>query len=329
MKISRFFPILFLFAASAGIVQAQPAMVSISSGTYSMGNAFSSEGLADELPVHSVTVSAFSIGNFPVTCQQWRIVRDWAVSNGYTDLPDLGTGKGDLYPVVGVSWYDAAKWCNARSEWFNFQNGDSAITPAYYTTSAQTTVYRTGVVELTSAFVKWDSNGFRLPTEAEWERAARGGLSGKRFPWGDTISHTTANYVSSPKSYDATGSTRTPLQQWTHPDYSPAYDAGANAVPTSPALPYTNPFGEFDPNGFDLYDLAGNVWELCWDYYGDTYYASSPSTDPRGPASATGNHRVLRGGSWDSIAFYARVSNRAMDDPRRRLHSFRVVRTIP
>ena len=88
--------------------------------------------------------------------------------------------------MQSISWFDSVKWCNARSE-------KEGKTSAYYTDAGQTNVYRTGNVNVDNAWVKWNS-GYRLPTEAEWEKAARGGLSGQRFPWGDQIEESLANY---------------------------------------------------------------------------------------------------------------------------------------
>jgi formylglycine-generating enzyme required for sulfatase activity len=135
-----------------------------------------------------------------------------------------------------------------------------------------------------AVYVNWTNSGYRLPTEAEWEKAARGGLSGQRFPWGDTISESQANYI---------GDTN---------DFS--YDLGPNGYNSIGNYPTdsvgTSPVGSFAPNGYGLYDMCGNVFEWCWDWYGTPYAGGS---DPRGPAS--GNTRILRGGRWDSPASYA------------------------
>jgi formylglycine-generating enzyme required for sulfatase activity len=168
-----------------------------------------------------------------------------------------------------INWFDMLKWCNARSE----QEGR---VPAYYTEANQTTVYRSGQVNVQNDWVKWTA-GYRLPTEAEWEKAARGGLSDQRFPWGNTITHSNANYNSDASfAYDISPT------RGNHPDY----DIGGT--------PYTSPVGSFAPNGYGLYDMAGNVWEWSWDWF--AAYSSTPQTDPRG--AATGTYRVLRGGSW-------------------------------
>ncbi len=261
-------------------------MVLIPAGSFSMGDGFT-EASTNELPVHTVYVSAFYMDKTEVTKAKWDEVYAWAVANGYS-FYNAGSGKASGHPVQKVSWYDCVKWCNARSE-------KEGRTPAYYTSPAKTTVYRTEQAGVENDWVRWDA-GYRLPTEAEWEKAARGGLSGRRFPWGDTIQHAKANYYSSTSYAYDTSPTR---------GYHPTYATGET--------PYTTPADAFAPNGYGLYGMAGNVWEWCWDRYGSAYYGTSPESDPRGPVS--GSFRVLRGGSWCGGAICCRSAYRYNDSP--------------
>jgi len=225
-------------------------------------------------------VSAFYMDTKPVSYSFWQTVYGAATTfDGYSFV-NAGAGKGTNYPVDTVEWYDCVKWCNARSQL-------AGLTPVYYTDAGLTQVYKTG--ETTNFYVNWAANGFRLPTEAEFEKAARGGLSGLRFPWGNRMDENQANYDGDTNDYGY--------------DLGPnGYNAIGSVGGTSPA---TSPVGSFDVNGYGLYDMAGNVFEWCWDWYGTPYGQPTPS-NPTGPP--TGTYRVLRGGSWLNFAPKARCA---------------------
>ena len=263
---------------------ATPAnMVLIPTGIFQMGDTFY-EGATYELPVHSVDVSAFYMDKFEVSKGLWDRVRTWSSAHGYS-FDNEGSGKGTNHPVQTINWYDMVKWCNARSQM-------EGRVPPYYTDAALTQVYKAGQAE---PYVNWNT-GYRLPTEAEWEKAARGGTSGHRFPWSDTdtITHSQANYFSdSSFSFDVSA-TR---------GYNPAFVDGV--------MPFTSPVGSFAPNGYGLYDMAGNVWEWCWDWAGN--YPSTLVTDPRGPD--TGSTRVGKGGNWNFYAEHCRAAYRYGNPP--------------
>jgi formylglycine-generating enzyme len=258
----------------------------IPAGPFAMGR---SAGDRDkEAPPVTVTVGAFYMAKYEVTKAQWDEVRMWGLKNGYTDIAE-GTGKAPDHPVELVIWFDVVKWCNAKSQ-------KEGLKPVYTVGGA---VMKTGRDEPTA---DWGVNGYRLPTEAEWEKAARGGLSGKRFPWGsDTISHDQANFLHDKMDSFATGS------EGGHPKYREG------------ERPYTSPVGSFGANGFGLHDMAGNVSEWCWDRYGGygkpTYVDGA--TDPKGVESGT--LRVFRGGSWGNSAFGSRVFHRSGIDATKRV----------
>jgi formylglycine-generating enzyme required for sulfatase activity len=266
-------------------------MALVPEGSFNMGNS-KTEGLSCEFPVHAVNLSAFYAGRYEVSKALWDEVAQWATNHGY-DFQSPACAAAPDHPVQQVSWYDAVKWCNARSE-------KEGLPPACFLNAAWTTVYRTGEVDLPEANVRWQGAGYRLPTEAEWEKAARGGLDGRRFPLGNTFTQSQANYWSTAfESFDVNGA--------------------SGPHPLATEFPNVLPVGSFLPSGYGLYDMAGNIWEWCWDYYGDTWYsdAGATSNNTHGPSSASwGGDRVHRGGSGVDIAWKSRVANRADAPPR-------------
>ena len=273
----------------------------IPAGSFQMGDQSNPlVGGGYELPVHSVYVSEFYMAKHEMTKELWDEVRAWGLNNGYTDLP-VGNAsvasKGANHPVHSINRYSTAKWCNARSK-------KEGLTPCYDVSGA---TYKTGSHD---ADCNWTANGYRLPTEAEWEKAARGGLVGQNFPWGNTISHSRANYYAQPDSfaYDVSATS----------GYHPSYTADGS--------PYTAPVEGFGPNGYGLYNMSGNVVEWCWDW--SNGYATGAQTDPRGGAWGAG--RVHRGGSWHGNPNGCRVAIRGNSNPGDAISSsigFRVARS--
>ncbi len=271
-------------------------MVQIPAGEFVMGNTFNRFNPF----VRTVYVGEFYVDKYEVTKALWDEVYQWATSHEYK-FDNRGVGKDLNHPVYGMNWYDMVKWCNARSE-------KEGYVPSYYTDTSLSIPYRTGNIDTKNNWVKWDA-GYRLPTEAEWEKAARGGLNGKRFPWGDTISHSQANYFSSATLFYDISPTR-----GLHPKFK------------SGIYPYTNPVGYFAPNGYGLYDVTGNVWEWCWDWYVEINFDSSPANNPRGPT--TGKGRTLRGGSLGGDAWGNGVGFRNGDGPYTMTYSEVGFRTV-
>jgi formylglycine-generating enzyme required for sulfatase activity len=257
-------------------------LVLVPAGAFKMGDNFG-DGESRERPVHVVELDAYYIGKYEVTNGQWRKFRDDA---GYDD-PKLwpggrvvpkdqvpywtqakdhggGTPDSDPYPVIGVNWDSATAYCN----WLSAKTGKT----------------------------------YRLPTEAEWEKAARG-TDQRRYPWGNSIDRTYANYVGG-QSYDTVreagfydGSQRGELK--THSNASP----------------------------YGAFDMAGNLMEWCQDWYSHDFYSISPRKNPKGPAS--GGYKVVRGGSFFVTAFDLRSYGRSAAWPSMQSHrmiGFRVAR---
>jgi formylglycine-generating enzyme required for sulfatase activity len=196
------------------------------------------------MPVHRVTLRSFYLGVCEVTQREWIAV----MGN------NPSTFKGDALPVETVSWYEAAAFCNRLS----LKEG---LTPAYR---------RTGV----GIVCDFNANGYRLPTEAEWEYAAKGGAEAGEVP------------------FEYAGGNDVDMVGW--------YEN--NSGGTSRAV------GTMAPNILGLYDMSGNVWEWCWDRYGR--YPSEDQTDPKGPAGSRMDLRTDRGGSWNHGAQFLRTANR-------------------
>jgi formylglycine-generating enzyme required for sulfatase activity len=236
------FVVLFLIAIVAGLSFAQQnvvpdGFVRINGGTFKMGSPANKVGHdAEEEPQHKVTMSSFYMGKYEVTQKEYQEI--------------MGTNpsfsKGDNLPVENVSWFGAIEYCNKRSQ-------KEGLTLAYTIDKNQSDPNNTSSFDNLKWTVTWnkDANGYRLPTEAEWEYACRAG--------------TTSAYNTGANISDNTG--------W--------YNANSGFK--------THPVGQKSANAWGLYDMHGNMWEWCWDWYGD--YTSDAQTDPVGPISGAGRVR--------------------------------------
>ena len=262
--------------------------VLIPAGTFQMG---SNEGNSDNKPVHEVTITkSFYMGKYEVTQAEYEKYCSYGSSS-----PSSSYGDGDNYPAYYVSWYDALVYCNKRSM-------AEELTPCY-SISGSTDTETWGTVPTSSnntwnaVICNWNANGYRLPTEAEWEYAARAGDNTV-----DSLTYSGTSDVNKLGEY-----------AW--------YNSNSNNK--------THEVGTKKANGFGLYDMSGNVWEWCWNWCTHSYDAETEGgSDPTG--ASAGSYRVLRGGCWYRSSGCCVVSYRSdYDGPNNRNtdYGFRVVRS--
>jgi formylglycine-generating enzyme required for sulfatase activity len=244
-------------------------MILVEGGTFQMG---SNNGESRETPVHTVTVKSFYMGKYEVTQKEWRELMGTTVrqqrDQDNKDWPLCG--EGDNYPMYYVSWYEAVEYCNKLSQ-------KEGLTPAYRGSGD-------------NIVCDFNASGYRLPTEAEWEYAAKGGNK---------------DYI----TYEYAGGNSVDVVAW--------YNGNSGNS--------THPAGTKRPNSLGLYDMSGNVFELCWDWHGR--YSNGSQADPRGASS--GIFRVGRGGSWFDTAGDMRSAYRSGITPSNRYYilGFRLVRS--
>jgi sulfatase modifying factor 1 len=271
-------------------------LVLVDPGVMQMGSPAGEAGRAADETQHRVRITRpFLIGKFEVTQEQFRQVMKFNPSwfhdegGGKDKVARQDTGR---FPVESVTWFDAIAFCNQLSE----NDGDAP----YY---ELVVVERKGD-SITSAMVAAKGgSGYRLPTEAEWEHACRGG-SATPYHFGAGGGNGNQSNV---KGVTTSG--------------------GYGGTIVGPNLERTTTVGSYRPNRFGLFDMHGNAAEWCADWYGKDYYATSPEDDPPGPR--TGDHRLLRGGSWLVGETSSRSASRLMLAPgeKRYFAGFRVVRS--